>query len=269
MKSAAVSPFSEVMSETDTAGLPGAAAHEIAAIARRARAAGGPVMRAVTALGSGIEGRLKRLPDPARKALDDATAAALTGAYRAAAGIGSSRAIPRVQPRTHRLAAALSGAAGGFGGLPSALVELPATVALMFGAMQKIATRHGFDPASEEVRIACVETFGSGGPQESDDGVNTSFVGARLGVNGATIQAVIARVTPIFATMLGRQLATKAVPVLGAAAGAGVNYAFMGYYQEMADVRFALMRLARDHGEDAVDQAFQAELNRLRLDGRR
>lgn len=254
------------MSETAAPALPGDAAHEIAAIARKAQAAGGPVMRAVTALGSGIEGRLKQLPAPARKALDDATVAALTAAFRAAAGIGSSRAVPRVQPRTHRLAAALSGAAGGFGGLPSALVELPATVALMFGAMQKIAARHGFDPASEDVRLACIETFGSGGPQEADDGVNTSFVGARLGVNGAILQAVIARVAPVFATMLGRQLATKAVPVLGAAAGAGVNYAFMRYYQEMADVRFSLMRLARDHGSEAVDSAFRAELNRLRLD---
>ncbi len=257
------------MDDTDTTGLPGEAAHRIAAIARQARAAGGPLMRAVNALGSGIEGRLKRLPGPARRALDDATSAALTGAYRTAAGLGSLRAMPRIQPRTHRLAAALSGAAGGFGGLPSALVELPATVALMFGAMQKIAARHGFDPDSEEVRLACIETFGSGGPQDGDDGVNTSFVGARLGVNGATIQAVIARVTPVFATMLGRQLATKAVPVLGAAAGAGVNYAFMSYYQQMADVRFALMRLARDHGDEAVDRAFRAELNRLRLDGRR
>ncbi len=36
--------------------------------------------------------------------------------------------------------------------------------------------------------------------------------------------------------------------MLGAAAGAGVNVAFLGYYRDMAHVRFGLMRLAGSTG---------------------
>jgi hypothetical protein len=53
------------------------------------------------------------------------------------------------------------------------------------------------------------------------------------------------------------------VPVLGAAAGAGTNYAFMDYYTRVAQVHFRLRALARIHGEEAVLTAFHAELARL------
>jgi hypothetical protein len=68
---------------------------------------------------------------------------------------------------------------------------------------------------------------------------------------------MIRKVAPAVAATLGRKLAGQAVPVLGAAAGAGINYAFMAHYQDMARVRFALKRLAMTHGEDAVLAAWR------------
>ena len=50
----------------------------------------------------------------------------------------------------------------------------------------------------------------------------------------------------------------QAVPVLGALAGAALNAAFIGYYREIAHVRFALLRLAERHGAEHVLQAFGA-----------
>ena len=46
------------------------------------------------------------------------------------------------------------------------------------------------------------------------------------------------------------------MPILGAAAGAGTNYAFVDYYVEMAHVHFGLRKLARTYGEDAVSEQF-------------
>ena len=47
------------------------------------------------------------------------------------------------------------------------------------------------------------------------------------------------------------------VPIVCAVAGAGVNYAFTDYYQEIARVRFGLRRLAIEHGEERIRQAFR------------
>ena len=242
--------------------LPEPALQEIETLARRMAAAQGPAMRLLNFLGGTIENRLERLPDRVKDSIEAGAGAVLEQSYRAARTIGGHAAMPKVGAWAHRLAAATSGAAGGAGGLPSALIELPATVTLIFGAMQKIAAEHGFDPVSEETRLTCLEIFGSGGPGVRDDGVNSTFLGARLGINGTTLHAVIARIAPRFAAAASQKLASQMVPAPGAAAGAGVNYAFMEYYQEMAQVRFGLKRLAQAHGEEAVLGAFRARLAR-------
>ena len=50
----------------------------------------------------------------------------------------------------------------------------------------------------------------------------------------------------------------QAVPVLGAVSGAALNAAYLGYYREMARIRFALMRLTVQHGAEAVLTRFSA-----------
>jgi len=240
--------------------LPPDVAAAVQDLARRARGANGPIMAAMNAVGGRIEAWVARLPKPARDMLDHGAARLLTSLYHGAAG--AQKALPDGGAWGHRLAAAASGAAGGAGGLASAAVELPATVMVMFSAMLRIAAENGFDPKSEEVRLTCIDIFGSGGPGTEDDGVNTTFLGSRLSVNGATLHAVIARVSPAFSAMLGKTLAGKAIPILGAVAGAGINYAFTGYYEEVARVRFGLKRLAADHGRDRIGYAFRAEMAR-------
>lgn len=254
-------PPPESPSPDTPADLPVEAAVEVAALARRMRRANGPLMRGLNKLGGKVEERLHLLPAQLRNGLTGLAETVLTQVYTAAAKAGSSRIVPKADARVHRYAAIASGAAGGAAGLGSAVIELPATVTLIFGAMQKIAAENGFDPASEEVRIICLDILGSGGPGAQDDGVNTTFFGARLGLSGSAINAVIARIAPRFGTLLGQKLASQAVPLLGAAAGAGVNYIFLQYFEEMARVRFGLRRLAQQHGDAAVLDAFRAEMN--------
>ncbi len=242
--------------------LPAAAEAEVAALARRMQKANGPVMRAMMHIGGQIEGSADLLPKPIRDGLGSLAAGVLEQIYHGAARGRAARIVPKTDARLHRLAALASGAAGGSAGLGSALVELPATMALIFGAMQKVAAEEGFDAADERIRLICLDIFGSGGPGENDDGIDTTFFGARLGLSGSTIQAVIARVAPRVAALLGQKLASQTVPVLGAAAGAGVNWMFLGYFQDMARVRFGLLRLAEAHGEAAVRDAFRAETAR-------
>jgi hypothetical protein len=240
---------------------------EIVALARRQKRAGGLLMKAVNLVGGSLEDGMKALPKPVRARIDRAAQAALLRSYDAAArtrgGEGRLGAVAAyvAGDRAHKALAALSGAVGGVGGLATSLAELPVATTIIFRAVQGVAEAHGEDPTSEATRMECLRVFGSGGAAaKGDDGIDTSFLGARLSITGATINRLVARVAPRFGAVVGQKLAGQAVPILGAAAGAGTNWAFIDYYVEVAHVHFGLRRLSRVHGEEPVAELFHKAL---------
>ena len=227
-------------------------APEIAAWAGRFRRANGPAMRLVNRLGGSLESQMGMMPAVLRERLEQATARALQAAYDLA-GQG-----PVLGDRGPLVAAMVSGAAGGAGGLATSIAELPVTVTLILNATRAAAVAEGYDPAEDWVRAECLKVFGAGTPLAADDGINTSFLSARLTITGSGVQRIIATVAPKLAGALGQKLAAQAVPILGAVTGAALNAAFLSYYREMARIRFRLLRLAEAHGVEAVLAAFAA-----------
>lgn len=221
---------------------------ELDALARRHRAAGGIGMSVLGYVGGSAETLLAKLPVPVREGLEGATERALHTAFDAAAR--SRGAVADRADWVNTAIATAMGVAGGAGGLPGALAELPFTVTMLLRAIQGIAAEHGFDPAAEEVRMECLRVFASAGPLTKDDGTDMAFVGARMTLTGSSVNSLIARVAPRLSAVLGQKLAAQAAPVLGAVAGAAVNYSFTSYYQEIARVHFGLKRLARDNAAD-------------------
>ncbi|RWR12021.1 EcsC family protein [Paenirhodobacter populi] len=221
---------------------------ELDALAKRYRGAAGPVMQVLGFIGGSAETLLNRLPAPVRSGLEGATERALTTALGAAS---RSRHVVGDRPDwVNRALTTAMGAAGGFGGLAGSAAELPFTVTMLLRAIQGIAVEHGFDPDSEEVRIECLRVFASAGPLEKDDGTDMGFFAAKMTVTGQGLNRLVAKVAPKLAAVLGQKLAAQTAPVLGAVAGAAVNYAFTSYYQEVAHVHFGLKRLAVDSRED-------------------
>ncbi|MCE5973989.1 EcsC family protein [Sinirhodobacter sp. WL0062] len=217
-------------------------------LAKRHRAAGGIGMQVMSFVGGSAENLMNKLPQSVRDGLEGATSRALETAFDAAV-----RTRGAVADRPDWVNTALTtamGAAGGVGGLPGALAELPFTVTMLLRSTQGIAAEHGFDPASDEVRMECLRVFASAGPLAADDGTDMGFLAAKVTITGPALNSLIAKVAPRLATVLGQKLAAQAAPVLGAVAGAAVNYAFTSYYQEIARVHFGLKRLARESGED-------------------
>ena len=238
-------------------GLTEAARAQIAALVDRQRRANGVLMKAINYVGGQVEDGLKMLPAGTRAQVDRAARPALEASYEAAS---RSRSTYAGSDGAHRAMSALSGALGGLGGLPTALAELPIATTIIFRAVQGVAAQYGEDPSDEAVRLECLAVFGAGGPGADDDGVNTSFFGARIGLTGAAVHGLLGKVAPRFATVLSQKLASQAVPILGAAAGAGTNYAFTDYYVAMAHVHFGLRKLARAHGESRVLDEFHTVL---------
>lgn len=249
-------------------GLPIEAEAELDRLARRYKAAGGVGLQVLNLLGGQAENLLERLPDGVKSRLEDATERALGVAMDAA---GRSRGVLGDQSGWLNTAATTAmGAAGGFGGLPTALAELPVTTTVLLRAILGVAAEHGFDPAEEEVRLACLQVFSAAGPLEADDGADMAFLAARVTLTGATVHGVIARIAPRLATVMGQKLAAQTVPLVGAVAGAATNYAYTSYYQEMAHVQFGLRALARKHGlsEATLREALRARLAKPALAGR-
>ena len=251
--------------DTPLPALTDAARDEIAALVARQRRANGVLMTAINFVGGQVEDVLKLLPSGTRGQIDDLARAALRQsfevAHRSRQGLGRNIGSDRV----HKIIGTLSGALGGVGGLPTALAELPVATTVIFRAVHHVAVAYGEDPSDEETRAQCLAVFGAGGPGAGDDGVDTAFIGARLSITGAAVNGLIARVAPRFAAVISQKLATQAVPILGAAAGAGTNYAFVDYYVEMAHVHFGLRRLARTYGEGPVTDHFHKVLAERRL----
>lgn len=232
------------------------------ALVRRHAQAGNLAIQVLNAVGGRAEALLDRLPQEVRARLGDATERALRGAMRAA---HRSRGVVGGQPGwLNRAVTTAMGAAGGFGGLPTAMAELPVTTTILLRAIQDVAAEHGFDPAEEGVQFDCIQVLAAAGPLDHDDGSDLAFLSTRVVVTGKAMQALIARVAPRLATVLGQKLATQTVPVLGAAAGAATNYAYTSYYQQMAHVHFGLRRLAIESDRDHADlvEDFRARLKK-------
>ena len=222
--------------------LPDDAAAEVAELADRYAKASRGGIAVINALGGRAETWMNRLPDPVRAGLDGATRAALEQAVKAAQ---ASRSAVRDQPDWVNSAISTAmGAAGGFGGGATSLAELPVTTTLLLRMIQGVASEHGFDPSEENVAFDCITVFASAGPLEGDDGAETGFLSARVALNGAAFQKILQVVAPRLAAAMGQKLAAQAVPVLGAAAGAAINYTYTQYYREMAHIHFRLRRMA-------------------------
>jgi EcsC protein family len=224
-------------------------APQIAALARRYSRANGPVIALMNRLGNRIEEALTALPPGFRTRIEAATDQALHRAFGLAL---LGRHVPATGPRGTQVLAVLSGAAGGFGGLATSLAELPVTITVFLHAIARAAEAEGFDPSSPDIAAECLRIFAAGSPLADDDGVNTSFLSARLTLTGPALQGLIGAVAPALAAALTRKLAAQAVPVLGAVSGAAMNAAYLQYYRELAAIRFALLRLGALHGSERV-----------------
>lgn len=226
---------------------------QIAALARDYRRASGPLMALMQRMGGSLEDQLRLLPAPLRAQIEQRIVSVLTGAHHLA---GRSENGPDLGRGGTMAAAIATGAAGGAGGLATALVEMPITITVFLHAIRAEARAAGFDPDQPGIRAACLEVFAAATPLSEDDGMNTAFLSARIALTGPALQKLIATLAPRLAIVMGQKLAAQTVPLLGAASGAAINAAYLRYFREIARIRFALMRLAITHGGEAVTGAF-------------
>lgn len=171
----------------------------------------------------------------------------------------------------HKAAATLSGAAGGVFGVSSLPVELPVSTIIILRSIAEIARREGEDLSDPDVALACLEVFALGAHDQDDGFIDSGYYATRgllaqtvseasryvlaQGLGGETAPVLVRLVSQIgsrFGLVVSEKLAAQAVPVLGAAGGAAVNYAFADHFQTLAYGHFTMRRLERTYGGDVV-----------------
>ena len=220
------------------------------------------------------------VPAAVRNLVDKAAEKAIAGALDVAVG-SLARTTPRDSRRLHKAAAAMSGAAGGLFGLSSLPVELPLSTIIILRSIADIARQSGEDIADPATALACLEVFALGA-HERDDGFMDSgyfavrgvlakavseagrFVaqGAALDTASPILMRLISQIGARFGVVVSEKIAAQAVPILGAAGGAAVNYAFAEHFQSIASGHFTVRRLERTYGKEAVKTEYERFLAR-------
>jgi hypothetical protein len=176
----------------------------------------------------------------------------------------------------HRILIAGSGIAGGAVGLASLPIELPISTTIILRSIADIARSEGHNVTLLEVKLSCLEVLAIGGKSAKDDSAAEGYWIVRAALAKAVSEAaayiaergfaegsapplvrLIATIASRFSIVVAEELAAKAVPIIGAAAGGTINYLFMEHFQEMARGHFIIKRLEKRYGSDVVEKAYK------------
>jgi hypothetical protein len=191
----------------------------------------------------------------------------------------------RDRRKFHKRIAAIAGGAGGAFGLSSFFIELPFTTTIMLRAIADIARNEGEDLADPDTALACLAVFGLGGGGSTIPGSVSAqdeaildagyfairtllastirdaagFYLARGSAQEATsfLARYLATIASRFGVALSQKFAAQSVPMIGCAAGAAVNYAFVDHFQTMAHGHFTILRLERRYGAALVRTEYE------------
>ncbi|MGO9673029.1 MAG: EcsC family protein [Methylocella sp.] len=221
------------------------------------------------------------VPPPIAQTVNKAAEAALRSAMGLALRSLADGPI-RDRRRLHKSVVTMAGAAGGALGLAGLPIELPFTTTVMLRSIADIAQGEGEDLGDPDVALACLEVFALGGDAGTIAGIDrggaleTGYFALRgllaksvseaarhLLDRGLTDQAspllvrFIAQVSARFGIVVSQKFAAQTVPLIGAASGAAINYAFVDHFQTLARGHFTVRRLERIYGAVIVRGEFE------------
>jgi hypothetical protein len=190
--------------------------------------------------------------------------------------------LQRRDARHHTAVTAVTGAVGGFFGLPGAAVEIPLTTTVMLRSIARIAADSGARLDDPATRLQCLAVFSLGSQplEEMESAYLTTRIGLAMALNKASqflatgsarelgealskgtapiLVRLINEIATRFQIVVSEKLAAQALPVMGAAMGALLNTAFTEHFNSVARYHFGILRLERQHGQQPVQDAYRA-----------
>ncbi len=231
--------------------------------------------RITNVIGAPFKKGFELLPEKWSEVVSDATQKALQTALSVALDTMGNRIGQQSDDLLHKILVVATGAGGGAFGLPILVVELPVSTTIMLRSIADIAQSHGEDLANIDSKLACLEVFALGGRSPKDDSSETGYFAVRAALAKAVSEAaeyiaergiakeggpplvrLIIQLAERFGIQVSEKVAAQAVPVIGAAGGAVVNYIFIEHFQNMARGHFTVRQLERKYGRETVKKVY-------------
>jgi hypothetical protein len=236
-------------------------------------------MQVAATLGMPVETLLHMLPSGAQKSVGAAVQKALEQCLRAALTLDRSTDrfahAPVSRKRAHTAAVALTGAIGGFFGLPGLVLELPVSTTLMLHSIAEIARGEGEDLRNPESALACLEVFALGPEGRHREAIESAYYATRSALAQVTREAAsyivqkgtakggapaviqfLSRIAARFGLEVSEKVAAELVPIAGSVGGLALNVLFMHHFQSIAEGHFTVRRLERKYGAEAIQQHY-------------
>ncbi len=226
-------------------------------------------------VGMPVESLLRMLPANAQQHIGTAVNRALEQCLKAALSFNQTGAASPFSNRNHTWATGVTGAVGGFFGLPGLVVELPVTTTLMLHSIAEIARSQGEDLANPETAFACLQVLALGPEGATNGAMESAYYATRAALAQVTREAAtyvaqkgavkegapalvsfLAKIAARFGLEVSEKAAAQLIPVAGAAGGLALNVLFTMHFQRLAEGHFTVRRLERKYGPEAVRQQY-------------
>jgi hypothetical protein len=240
-------------------------------------------IRLINLIGYPIEGIIRALPRWIGQAIGKTATRAVGTAFYVALSTMDKRSRSRPFRLIHRAMVFVSGAVGGFFGLPGLIIELPISTTLMLRSIADIARSQGENLSSMDTHLACVTVFALGGRSKGDNAAETAYYAVRAGLARALSEVaefiaqrgiaeegtpivirVMAKLASRFGVIVTDKMAAEMVPILGALGGASINLLFINHFQATARGHFIVRRLERKYGGEFVKKEYEKVLGEFR-----
>jgi hypothetical protein len=231
-------------------------------------------MTLASKVGMPVEALLRFLPAQAQSGISLAVDRALQQCLRTALAFRPSPRRPG--RRIHTVATAVTGAVGGFFGLPGLVVELPVTTTIMLHAIAQIAATNGEDLTQPEAALACLQVLALGPEGRRVDALESAYYATRAALAQVTRDAAaylaqkglakegapallsfLSKIAARFGLEVTEKAAAQLIPVAGAVGGIALNIVFTNHFQRIAEGHFAIRRLERKYGPTAVRHEYE------------
>ncbi len=227
-------------------------------------------------IGIPIEKGFELLPDNWNIKVGEITQTSLSKAVHAATLTMKDTPGEDASNIWHKLAIATTGGIGGLFGLPAMTIELPISTTIMLRSLSDIARSEGEDIFSIESKLACIEVFALGGPNQNDNASESGYFAVRAALAKSISQAanhiaekgfveegapalvrLIMQIASRFSIPVTQKAAAQAIPAIGAAGGAIINTLFIDHFQNMGRGHFIIRRLDRKYGSEIVEETYK------------
>ena len=225
-------------------------------------------------VGMPVEALLRFLPGRTQTTLSTAVDRALQQCLRAALSFRPGGSLPN--RHSHTLATAMTGAVGGFFGLPGLLIELPVTTTVMLHSIAGIAANQGEDLSRPESGLACLQVLALGPEGRRSDTLESAYYATRAALAQVTRDAAayvaqkglakegapalvsfLSRIGSRFGLEVSEKAAAQMIPVVGAASGLAINVLFTRHFQRIAFGHFTVRRLERKYGPEVIRHQYE------------